>query len=235
MSWVLIPVACMSFSTALFAQDDGSIDEIVTYGISTGAKQAIGLQKQSTTLVTIISEETLDSLPDQSIGDILARLPGVGVFKDRGEAERIFIRGTDARLNAVTMNGDRLPSPESTVDPGGGQRHARMTTIPAALISEIRVYKAVPPNLDGDSIGGAVQFKTKSATQLTDTLVNATVRWGVNDLNADDTYLGLSGSPTKVKAVTNIIFTAKESKVFKASDKEIDQLMQELIEHHNIG
>ena len=183
MFWVLIPAACMFSSTALFAQDDEPIEEIITYGVSTGAKQAIGLQKQSATLVTIISEQTLDSLPDQSIGEILARLPGVGVFKDRGEAERIFIRGTDARLNAVTMNGDRLPSPESTVDPGGGQRHARMTTIPASLISEIRVYKAVPPNLDGDSIGGAVEFKTKSATQLTDTLVTATVRWGVNDLD----------------------------------------------------
>ncbi len=179
----------MFSSTSLFAQqDDEELDEIVTYGVSTGAKQAIGLQKQSATLVTIISEATLDSLPDQSIGEILARLPGVGVFKDRGEAERIFIRGTDARLNAVTMNGDRLPSPESTVDPGGGQRHARMTTIPASLISEIRVYKAVPPNLDGDSIGGAVQLTTKSATQLTDTLVNTTVRWGVNDLNDGNVY-----------------------------------------------
>ncbi len=183
MFWVLIPAACMFSSTALFAQDDGPVEEVVVYGISTGAKQAIGLQKQSATLVTIISEQTLDSLPDQSIGEIMSRLPGVGVFKDRGEAERIFIRGADARLNAVTMNGDRLPSPESTVDPGGGQRHARMTTIPAALISQIKVYKAVPPNLDGDSIGGAVEFTTKTATQLTDTLVSTTVRWGVNDLD----------------------------------------------------
>jgi TonB-dependent receptor len=179
-----LATACLLYSTFASAQQDTEqIDEVVVYGVSTGAKRAIELQKSSSTLVTIVSEETLDSLPDQSIGEVMSRLPGVGVWKDRGEAERIFIRGADARLNAVTMNGDRLPSPESTVDPGGGQRHARMTTIPSTLISGIEVYKAVPPNMDADSIGGAVEFKTKSATDLTDTLLDATVRFGQNDLN----------------------------------------------------
>jgi len=59
--------------------------------------------------------------------------------------------------------------------------------------------------------------------------------WDVNDLSADETYLGLSGSPTKVREVTNIVFTSKESKVLTGSDEEIDLMMAELIEHHNIG
>lgn len=59
--------------------------------------------------------------------------------------------------------------------------------------------------------------------------------WDINDLKADDTYLGLSGSPTKVKDVMNIVFTTKESKILEASDQDIDQLMAELVEHHNIG
>ena len=59
--------------------------------------------------------------------------------------------------------------------------------------------------------------------------------WDINDLKADDTYLGLSGSPTKVKDVTNIVFTTKESKILQDSDEDIDQLMAELVEHHNVG
>ena len=59
--------------------------------------------------------------------------------------------------------------------------------------------------------------------------------WSVADLNADDTYLGLSGSPTKVKKIENVIFKAKESKVLSISDTEIDNLMKELIENHTIG
>jgi electron transfer flavoprotein beta subunit len=61
------------------------------------------------------------------------------------------------------------------------------------------------------------------------------IEWNVDDLQAEEVYLGLSGSPTKVNAVTNIVFTAKESKVLEPTDKDIDALMAELVEHHNVG
>jgi electron transfer flavoprotein beta subunit len=61
------------------------------------------------------------------------------------------------------------------------------------------------------------------------------VEWNVDDLKAEEAQLGLSGSPTKVNAVTNIVFTAKEAKVLLPDDKAIDELMAELLEHHNIG
>jgi electron transfer flavoprotein beta subunit len=59
--------------------------------------------------------------------------------------------------------------------------------------------------------------------------------WTVTDLKPDETYLGLSGSPTKVKKVFNVVFTAKESKELGDSDVEIEDLMKELIENHTIG
>ncbi len=59
--------------------------------------------------------------------------------------------------------------------------------------------------------------------------------WSVEDVGADVQQLGLSGSPTKVKKIENVIFTAKESKVLSATDKDIEGLMKELIENHTIG
>ena len=61
------------------------------------------------------------------------------------------------------------------------------------------------------------------------------IEWNVDDLGADDFWLGLSGSPTKVQRVNNIVFTAKESKKFEPKDEEIEDLMKELIENHNIA
>jgi electron transfer flavoprotein beta subunit len=61
------------------------------------------------------------------------------------------------------------------------------------------------------------------------------IEWNVDDLQAEEVYLGLSGSPTKVNAVTNIVFTAKESKVLQPTNEDIDSLMAELVEHHNVG
>jgi len=59
--------------------------------------------------------------------------------------------------------------------------------------------------------------------------------WGVNDIEHDIQWLGLSGSPTKVKQIENVVFTAKESKRLTASDIEIENLMKELIANHTIG
>jgi electron transfer flavoprotein beta subunit len=61
------------------------------------------------------------------------------------------------------------------------------------------------------------------------------IEWNVDDLNADENWLGLSGSPTKVKKVDNIVFTAKESKKVEVTEPEIDFMIRELIENHNIG
>ena len=55
------------------------------------------------------------------------------------------------------------------------------------------------------------------------------------DINADLNQCGLAGSPTKVKAVENIVFKAKESKVLTGSDSDINGLVQELLASHTIG
>ena len=59
--------------------------------------------------------------------------------------------------------------------------------------------------------------------------------WSVNDIECDREQLGLTGSPTKVKKIENIVFQAKESKKLTNADKDINELMKELIENHTIG
>ncbi|MCC8062838.1 MAG: electron transfer flavoprotein subunit beta/FixA family protein [Rikenellaceae bacterium] len=59
--------------------------------------------------------------------------------------------------------------------------------------------------------------------------------WGAADVNADPESLGLSGSPTKVKKIENIVFQAKEAKHLTGEDAEIEGLMKELIASHTIG
>lgn len=56
-----------------------------------------------------------------------------------------------------------------------------------------------------------------------------------NDINADLQQCGLNGSPTKVKAVQNIVFKTKESKTLTSSDNDIDNLIKELLTNHTIG
>ncbi len=59
--------------------------------------------------------------------------------------------------------------------------------------------------------------------------------WSVADVNGDLTQCGLSGSPTKVKTIENISFQAKESKTMTGSDKDVENLIVELLANHTIG
>lgn len=59
--------------------------------------------------------------------------------------------------------------------------------------------------------------------------------WSVKDVDADLEQVGLSGSPTKVKRIENVIFQAKESKQISDSDNDIEELVKELIANHTIG
>ena len=54
-------------------------------------------------------------------------------------------------------------------------------------------------------------------------------QWSVADVDGDANQCGLSGSPTKVKAVKNIVFQAKESKTLTASDADVEELVKELV------
>ena len=60
-------------------------------------------------------------------------------------------------------------------------------------------------------------------------------QWSIADCGADYEQCGLAGSPTKVKAVKNIVFQAKESKTLTSSDADIEGLVKELLDEKIIG
>lgn len=59
--------------------------------------------------------------------------------------------------------------------------------------------------------------------------------WGVADVGGEESHYGLSGSPTKVKKIENIVLQAKESKRLTSSFEDIDSLIKELFSSHTIG
>lgn len=59
--------------------------------------------------------------------------------------------------------------------------------------------------------------------------------WSVNDIESDVSQLGLSGSPTKVKKIENIVFQTKETRRIEPDDAGINELMKELIDNHTLG
>lgn len=59
--------------------------------------------------------------------------------------------------------------------------------------------------------------------------------WGAAYVDADPEQIGLPGSPTKVKSIENVVFTAKESLRLDGSDEQLESLIKDLIANHTIG
>lgn len=81
-----------------------------------------------------------------------------------------------------------------------------------------------------------LQNETKDYTDLYNERPYLNIEeWTVDDIDANVDALGLSGSPTKVKTIENVVFQSKDSKALSSSDEDIDALMKELLEGHIIG
>lgn len=136
-----------------------TMQEVVVKGQATGQRAAINQQLNSNTIVNVISQEKLQELPDQNAAEAVGRLAGVSVYRDAGEGQRISIRGISPRFNAITINGERLPSTEES------DRSVDLSMISPDMLAGIELFKAITPDMDGDAIGGAVNFTVARAEE----------------------------------------------------------------------
>lgn len=175
-----IAFALTSVSTALFAQtaDQNDMEEVVVVGQRGMVSSAIAAQRAADTISSIVTNATIGALPDQNVAEAVRRLPGVNVLDDQGEGRFISVRGLDPELNAATLNGVRLPAPESDT------RAVALDVIPSELVESIEVIKTLTPEMDADTIGATVRINTVNAAERDDFLqLNAVANY--NDLNGD--------------------------------------------------
>ena len=124
-----------------------------------GQAKALNKQKNAINISNIVAADQIGRFPDSNAAEATQRIPGISLLRDQGEGRYVLVRGTEARLNSTTVNGERIPSPES------GTRDIALDTIPADLLESIEVSKALTPDMDGDSIGGTVDLITARAPE----------------------------------------------------------------------
>ena len=140
-----------------------------------GQASALNQQRTSPTISSVIDNELVGRLPDPNMAEALARVPGVAVVRDQGEGRFVQIRGTNADLNSMSLNGLRVSTPEQ------GNRQLPMDVIPSDQAAQIQIAKTLTPDMDADAIGGNVNIVTRSA-RANAPLLNATAAGGQNAL-----------------------------------------------------
>lgn len=152
--------------------------------------------------------EKLD-MPQVTYAEEIVKVEGdVITIKRRLERGTETVKGKLPML--VTVNGSAAPC---------RQRHAKLTLKYKQAKAQSEVIEA---GLDYTNL-----FAKKPYLKI--------IELSVNDIEHDPRWLGMSGSPTKVKQIENVVFAAKESKRLQPTDEEIDSLMKELIANHTIG
>jgi TonB-dependent receptor len=129
---------------------------IAVEGERGGQLRSIQEQRVSPTLLNVISADEIGVLPEQNVAEAVQRVSGLTIQTSRGEGRFVSIRGTAPRLNSVTLNGQTLASP-------GSSRATQLDMLPADMVNGVEVIKAVTPDMDANSVGGAINIKTLSA------------------------------------------------------------------------
>lgn len=134
------------------------LDQFVVAGEREGNAQAVTLQRLSTGVKSVVSADAFGDLAGNP-ADLLIRMPGVeGQWVD-GDIRYVRIRGMSRNLSTVTVNGNRAADAGSA----GSTREFQFEQSNADAIERMEVVKSPTPDMDGDSIGGAVNLVTKSA------------------------------------------------------------------------
>jgi len=136
-------------------QREKSEEAVIVRAASTARKETaaslITFQKNTNTVASVISAESIRRSPDKNTGDVLKRTPGASVI----DGKFLVIRGLADRYNQAMINGILLTSTEPD------RKTFSFDIIPAPMIDNIIINKAFVPELPGEWAGGLIQVNTK--------------------------------------------------------------------------
>ncbi len=154
---------------AVWAQTSGETQTVVVTGIRRGIESAISVKKNADGVVEAISAEDIGKLPDTTIAESLARLPGVTTQRDRnGNATNINIRGLGPDFNGYLLNGREQTST-------GDSRAVDMSVYPAELIGGATVYKTADSSLMSSGLAGTLDTRLIDPLAFPGRVISGTV------------------------------------------------------------
>ena len=149
-------IGLVALTTPAFGQDapaEGDEDAIVVTGFRASLENAVNEKKKAEQIVESVSAEDIGKLPDASIGESIARLPGLTSQRINGRAANISIRGFGPDLSTTLLNGREQTST-------GDNRAVEFDQYPSEMVSQVNVYKTPSANVIGQGLVGTVDIRT---------------------------------------------------------------------------
>lgn len=135
------------------AAEEESNDDIVVTGIQVSIADSLATKRDEVSIVEVVSAEEIGKLPDVSIAESLARLPGLTAQRVNGRAQVISIRGLSPDFSTTLLNGRQQAS-------SGDNRGVEFDQYPSELLSGVVVYKTPDANIAGMGLSGTADLRT---------------------------------------------------------------------------
>ncbi|SDG23642.1 TonB-dependent receptor [Dyadobacter soli] len=154
---------------------------LVTGSMAPSQIKAMSIKRNSNAIIDVMASDAIGKLPDRNIAEAVQRMQGVAVARYHGEADQATVRGTPFAWTSTLFNGSRLPSSNVL-----GNRSSVLDAIPSEMIQYVQVAKAITPDMEGDAIGGSINFITRTAPAYRQ--LNASAAGGYNSFSRNGTY-----------------------------------------------
>lgn len=183
---LLCLTASSSLASPVLAQND-SLEEIEVVGSRGSLASAMNKQRAADSLIGVVDSDSLGNFADINVAESLRRIAGIMVENDQGEGRYVSVRGLNADLNAMTINGVSAATPED-------RRGIMLDGVPTDLLESMTIYKTLTPNLDADTIGGAIDLETISAFSRDERFFRLKLETSYNELSQDSSNPKMSAT-----------------------------------------
>ncbi|MBP3985307.1 TonB-dependent receptor [Pseudoxanthomonas helianthi] len=150
-------------------KDVETLGTVKVTGIRHSIATSLETKNESNSIVEAISAEDIGKLPDVSIAESLARLPGLAAQRVNGRAQVIAIRGLAPDFAASLLNGREQVTT-------GDNRGVEFDQYPSELVNAVTVYKTPDAKLIGQGLSGTVDMQTVSPLSVGERKINLNVR-----------------------------------------------------------
>ena len=173
-------------------QNDDEV--IIVTGFRQSLESSVAEKRDSDLIVESVTAEDIGKLPDNSIGESIARLPGLTAQRLNGRANVISIRGFGPDFSQTLLNGREQTSL-------GDQRAVEFDQYPAEVVNQVVVYKSPSAELVGQGLVGTIDIRTVRPLETSRSVFAIGAQGSYTDLgklNAGSKEFGYRASATFV-------------------------------------
>lgn len=153
------------------------LDAIEVIGIRRSIEASTDKKRDSTSIIEAVSAEDIGKLPDVSIAESIARLPGLAAQRVAGRAQVISVRGLSPDFATTLLNGREMVST-------GDNRSVEFDQYPSELVSGVTVFKTPDAGLIGQGLSGTLDMQTVRPLNFKNRVIAVSGRYQDNSLGS---------------------------------------------------